>query len=107
MRSGKRISAMRNDRRFCPATSLLSKLAVSKCTKGVEHAAYDGGEVSRLHLLITEPNPYDEILQHFQSVAPVISAPRLPTRRARHQGRAARARVRQLGPTPGGAVRPT
>src|SRR6266508_5850990 len=92
--------------RSCDLVSLLSKLAVGRRTKGVEHAAYDGGEVSRLHLLITEPNPYDQILQHLQSVAPVISAQRLSARRARDEGRAACSGILLLGPIRRDAVRP-
>src|SRR5947199_1707048 len=85
--------------------SLLSKLAVHET--GVERAAYDADAVTTLHQITVEANPCDEILQHLQSVAPVISAHRVPERRSGHEGRAACARLFVLGPIRGDAVRPT
>src|SRR5207249_7482653 len=85
--------------------SLLSKLAVHET--GVERAAYDADAVTTLHQITVEANPCDEILQHLQSVAPVISAHRVPERRSGHEGRAACARLFVLGPIRGDALRPT
>ena len=50
----------------------MSGLAVQDV--GVERGAYDGDGVSKLHHITAGVNPYAETLQHFQSVAPVISA---------------------------------
>jgi hypothetical protein len=53
----------------------LSKLARSRIKqKGVEPGAYDGGAVAKLHHIDAEANPYDEILQHLQSITPALSS---------------------------------
>src|SRR5207249_2651378 len=95
----------RREVRSSNAIALLSKLAVHET--GVERAAYDADAVTTLHQITVEANPCDEILQHLQSVAPVISAHRVPERRSGHEGRAACARLFVLGPIRGDAVRPT
>src|SRR5712692_3005671 len=85
--------------------SLLSKLAVNE--RGVERAAYDGDGVCQLHHTSAEVNPYDEILQHLQSIAPAFSANGVSNSRGRHAGRTARSRLHLLGPIRRDAVCPT
>src|SRR5438093_2268275 len=55
---------------------------------------------------VRRPNPYDEILQHLQSVAPALFADRLSTRGDGDPGGAACARIRLLDAVHRDAVLP-
>src|SRR3954466_847285 len=102
-----RRSEANNESLITDRESLLSKLAVRTMNEeGVEHAAYDGGEVAKRHHITAEVNPYAAILQHLQSVTPALSSRRVSEGGGRDQGRTTRARLHLLGAVCRDAVLP-